>query len=230
MPRDARVVAVGAPHHVTQRGNNRQKVFFHDSDRRFYLVLLAEQCRRHELRILGYCLMPNHVHLIAVPDRSDSLACALGRAHNLYSRWFNARHHRSGHLWQNRFYSAPLDRRHLLAALRYVDLNPVRAQLVGKALDYGWSSARAHAGSRDASSILDTKLWAKICPHDDWKPLLEAATPQEQLLQRIRDATRSGKPLGTEKFVRELASKLGRELQLRPRGRPRSQLASTAAA
>jgi putative transposase len=127
------VVAVGAPHHVTQRGNNRQKIFFSDSDRQVYLAFLAERCRKFGLTLLGYCLMPNHVHLIAVPARADSLARALGRAHYDYAVYFNHRKHHSGHVWQNRFYSAALDRDHLGTALRYVDLNPVRGRLLERA-------------------------------------------------------------------------------------------------
>jgi putative transposase len=223
------VVAVGAPHHVTQRGNNRQKTFFHDSDCRFYVALLADQSRRHGLGILGYCLMPNHVHLIAVPERSDSLARALGRAHNLYSRWFNARRRRSGHLWQNRFYSAPLGRDHLLTALRYVDLNPVRAGLIGRAVDYHWSSAGTHAVGRDPSGLLDMEAWAEICPRNDWAPYLEAASKEEELLARIREATRSGKPIGNKAFVKQLERQSGHGLELRPRGRPRKPLAARAA-
>ena len=122
MPRTARVVAVAAPHHVTQRGNNRQQIFFSDAQRRYYLSLLAVQSRRHELRILGYCLMPNHVHLVVVPGPQDSLAKGVGRANNAYSRYLNQVRKRSGHLWQNRFCSAPLEREHLLRALRYVHL------------------------------------------------------------------------------------------------------------
>jgi putative transposase len=223
------VVAVGAPHHVTQRGNNRQKTFLYDSDCRFYLALLADQSRRHDLGMLGYCLMPNHVHLIVVPQRPDSLARALGRAHNLYSRWFNRLRRRSGHLWQNRFYSAPLGRDHLLTALRYVDLNPVRAGLIERAVDYRWSSAGAHVSGRDSSGLLDLAAWAEICPRNDWAPYLEAATQQEALLARIREATRSGKPLGDKLFVDELRQKAGFELELRPPGRPPKRLALNAA-
>lgn len=231
MPRTSRVVAAGAPHHVTQRGNNRQNVFFHDIDRRLYLALLAEQSQRHKLRILGFCLMPNHAHLIALPERTDSLSLGLGRAHNLYSRWFNARHRRNGHLWQNRFYSAPLDRRHLVMALQYVDLNPVRGRLVERAIDYRWSSALAHTLSRDASGFLDMESWAEVCPCDDWGPVLESATPEERVQQRLRDATRSGKPLGENEFVSKLEQDAGYELVLRPRGRPRgSQRGIVAAA
>ena len=164
MPRSARVVAVGAPHHLTQRGNNRQKVFPSRQDYQVYLALLAERARQHACRILGYCLIPDHVHLVVIPDRSDALARALGRAHNAYSRHLNARLACSGHLWQNQFYSAPLSRHHLIEALRYVDLNPVRAKLSGTAAGYRWSSAAAHLAGCDSSGLLDLAEWSKICP------------------------------------------------------------------
>ncbi|MDA0207457.1 MAG: transposase [Acidobacteria bacterium] len=108
MPRQARVVAVGVPHHVTQRGNNRQDIFLLDEDRRFYLETLAAFSQRYRLTLLGYCLMTNHVHLIAVPQRPDSLAQALGNTHQLHAQRFNRRYGRSGHAWQNRFFSCPL--------------------------------------------------------------------------------------------------------------------------
>ena len=130
MARLARVVAVGVPHHITQRGNDRQDVFRTDVDRVRYLQLLAEHAGQWGVRLLGYCLMSNHVHLIAVPRSPESFARGIGRAHYRYTREYNLMNRRSGHLWQNRFYSAPLDRAHLLRALRYVDLNPVRARLV----------------------------------------------------------------------------------------------------
>lgn len=147
MPRAARVVADGVPHHITQRGNNRQDVFLVDEDRRFYLETLAEDCRRCGVGVLGYCLMTNHVHLVAVPKRADSFALALRQSHSRYAQQhnpgaiddrspFNRRYGRSGHLWQNRFFSCPLGRDHLLTALFYVDQNPVRAGLVGQAEHY----------------------------------------------------------------------------------------------
>ena len=172
MPRIARVVAVGAPHHVTQRGNNRQQVFYSDSRRRSYLALLAEQAARHELRVLGYRLMPNHVHVVVVPERVDSMAKGFGRTHNICSRCLNSVRRRSGHLWRNRFFSAPLGREHLVRALCYVDMNPVRAQLVESASDYPWSSARAHAPGRDPWGLLDHDLWREICPLRDWEGVL----------------------------------------------------------
>ena len=228
VPRIARVVAVGAPHHVTQRGNNRQQVFFSNRQRRTYLTLLAEQAARHNLRILGYCLMPSHVHAIVVPERFDSMAKGFGRAHNSYSRYLNAVRRRSGHLWQNRFYSASLDRSHLARALRYVDLNPVRAGIVESALDYPWSSARAHVTGSDPAGLLDLTLWAEVCPLGDWEGALQEG-PTAGWIEQMRRATRSGKPLANKDFVRELESRKGVNLQIRRPGRPLKKASATAA-
>ena len=153
MPRVARIVVPGVPHHVTQRGNNRQEVFFVDDDRGFYLDLLGRQAQRFGLDVLGYCLMSNHVHLIAVPQREDSLAKAIGRTHFLYTQYLHRLHGRSGHLWQNRFYSCALDEAHCWAALCYTERNPVRARMVRKAWRYRWSSAAVHCGSTDSLAL-----------------------------------------------------------------------------
>ena len=152
----ARVVAEAVPHHITQRGNNRQDTFFLPDDRRFYLETLRAKCRDYGVVVLGYCLMSNHVHLVAVPRRADALAQALGQAHGKYARWFNRRYRRSGHLWQNRFYSSALGGAHLETALAYVDLNPVRAGLVRSAELYEWSSAAAHLTGDPGREIRDS--------------------------------------------------------------------------
>jgi REP-associated tyrosine transposase len=219
MPRIARVVAVDVPHHVTQRGNNRQAVFLNDFDRRCYCKLLAEWSRRCGLRVLGYCLMTNHVHLVVVPERTDGLARGLGRAHFLYAREFHLHHSTSGHLWQNRFFSTALDARHLFAALRYVDLNPVRAGIVHPAEAYQWSSARAHVTGEDRSQLLDMAGWREICEPGDWRQLL--SRPEEAAeAGRLRQATRTGRPCGDTAFVAEMEQRLGRRLRPDPGGRP----------
>ena len=188
MPRAARVVAEGVPHYITQRGNNRQDVFLVDEDRRFYLETLAQDCRRCGVGVLGYCLMTNHVHLVAVPERADSFARALRRSHSRYAQRFNRQYGRSGHLWQNRFFPCPLGRDHLLTALFYVDQNPLRAGSVGQAEHYPWSSARAHAeegrvrASRLGTVATDTRktemgpghgapTWTRSLAEDDQKRL-----------------------------------------------------------
>ncbi len=144
MSRRSRAVIPGCPHHLTQRGNNRREIFFNDSERETYLKLLRHYCSEYGVTILGYCLMTNHVHLIATPQRENSLAKAVGRTHNDYSRWLNVGRRESGHVWQNRFYSCPLERRHLWAALAYVERNPVRAGMVAEPANWPWSSAVAH--------------------------------------------------------------------------------------
>ena len=129
----------GFPHHVTQRGNNGQEVFLTDDDRRIYLRFLGYLSSRCELRVVGYCLMANHIHIIGIPSTRQSLAKAVGRTHLLYTQYFNRQHKRSGHLWQNRFFSCPMDESHAWTALCYVEQNPVRAGLVKNAWQYPWS-------------------------------------------------------------------------------------------
>jgi putative transposase len=136
MARFVRAVAVGVAHHITQRGIDRRRVFFSDADRRTYLECLATYAAQARMRILAYCLMQNHIHLVAIPDEPHSLAVALRRAHGRYALYLNARRQRVGHLWQNRFYSCALDERHFWVALRYVERNPVRANLVTRPEEY----------------------------------------------------------------------------------------------
>jgi putative transposase len=153
MARLARVVAVDVPQHVTQRGNARQFIFEEDSDRCVYLDLLSQYAVLHELALVGYCLMSNHVHLVVVPHREDSLAATLKNTHGRYAAYWNVRRKSSGHVWQGRYYSCPLDRAHLWAALRYVELNPVRAGMAKTAEAWEWSSARAHLGTPPPATL-----------------------------------------------------------------------------
>ena len=161
MARFARAVAIHTAHHITQRGVDQQRIFFTDADRNIYLDCLAKYCAQARARILAYCLMSNHIHLVLIPEEPDSLAVAMRRTHSRYSLYLNARRQRVGHLWQNRFYSCPLDEEHLWIALGYVEKNPVRANLVSAAEDYKWSSAAAHLGiDRSGSALLDWGFYA----------------------------------------------------------------------
>lgn len=213
MPRQARVVVPGIAHHVTQRGTGRQLVFYTRGDRVSYLQLLKENSSRAGLRILAYCLMPNHIHLIAVPVEEDSLAVALRRAHGRYAQYFNARKLRSGHLWQNRFHSCPMDEQHLWTAIRYVEKNPVRAGLAARPEDYGWSSAAAHIEGNDSRHVVDMGFWAESGGAARWRELLEDGE-QEAELALLRRATYAGKPLGSKEFhakIEEIRKKLKAE-------------------
>jgi len=208
MARIARAVAVGIPHHVAQRGNRRQSTFFCDGDYQIYLSLMAEWCSRHGVEIWAYCLMPNHVHLIAVPPAEDSLRRAIGEAHRRYTRAINFREGWRGHLWQGRFSSYAMEERYLLAAARYVEMNPVRAGLVQRPEEYGWSSAAAHMAGRDDVLVKVAPLQQLV---GDWGAFLSEAVNEEGIMLFKRHE-RTGRPLGSQGFVVGLEKSLGRRL------------------
>ena len=219
MPRMARVVIPGGPHHITQRGNRREDVFFTDADRQRYLALLSRYAAEHGLTVQAYCLMSNHVHLVAVPEQAASLALTLKPVHLRYAQELNRRLDLSGVLWQGRFYSCPLDYDHFWSAVRYVERNPVRAGLVGRAEDWAWSSARAHCGMRT------DPLQTEVRPPEwltDWSAWLRNEDDDETLKQ-LRVCTRTGRPVGAESFVKRLERLVGRRLRALPVGRPPSK-------
>ena len=209
MTRIARVIAAGIPHHVTQRGNRRMPTFFRDEDYREYLSLMSEWCQKCGVDIWAYCLMPNHVHLIAVPESDDSLRRGIGEAHRRYSRMINFREHWRGHLWQGRFSSFPMDETYLLTAARYVEMNPVRAHLSPDAASWPWSSARAHLEG------MDDKL-AKVQPlleiAGDWHHFLTASVDEKQM-NILRKHESTGRPIGPVSFLDRLESALDRTLK-----------------
>jgi putative transposase len=219
MARLARVVIEGVAHHVTQRGNRRQQTFFGEDDYRTYRELLAEGCRDAGVEVWGYCLMPNHVHLILVPHDPDGLRAALAETHRRYTRRVNVREGWRGYLWQGRFASAPMDEAHLAAAARYVELNPVRARLAVRAEDWPWSSARAHLGGRDDGLVSVAPMLGRI---PDWAGLLDQGLAKAEH-ETIRAAERTGRPLGGEGFLAELERRTGRALARRKRG-PKSKV------
>ncbi len=221
MARIARVVVPEIPHHITQRGNNRQDVFFTDEDRRLYLRTLADKSERFGLRILAYCLMTNHIHLVAVPMRPDSLAKAVGRTHFEYTQALNRRRERSGHLWQNRFFSCALERERVITAIRYIERNPRRAKLVRDPWRYEWSSAEAHVSGQDPSGLLDMDAFRHLIGDGDWRDWLRVSDDATEV-ESLRLNTRCGRPLGSGDFVLAIESAQGRHLTSRPPGRPRS--------
>ena len=224
MPRTARPSIPDIPHHVTQRGNNRQDVFFTDEDRRLYLTILHQKCLQYKFDLLGYCLMTNHVHLIGVPRVEDSLAKAVGRTHWRYTQILNHLHGRSGHLWQNRFHSCALDEQHLLRAMAYMERNPVRAHLVRCAWVYPWSSAKAHVSGTDAGGWIDLGLWKKMCRIHDWKEVLKDRK-EDTIKEELALYSSRGRPLGSDAFISKLEAALGKRLRPLPVGRPRREKA-----
>ena len=216
MARLARLVIPGLPHHVTQRGNRRQPTFFHDGDYAAYVELLADWCREEGVEIWGYCLMRNHVHLIAVPAAEQSLRRAIGEAHRRYTRRINFREQWRGYLWQGRFASFVMDEPYLVAAARYVELNPVWAGLVADAGEWPWSSARPHLRRRDDRLVKTAPLLAMIA---DWRALLDSAVREDEL-RDLREHGHTGRPLGSASFLDRLESMVGRVLRPQKGGRP----------
>jgi len=219
MTRFARVVAVDVPHHVTQRGNARQFILATEADCKVYMDLLRQNLELDSLALLGYCLMSNHVHLILVPEKVDALGRALKDTHGRFAAYWNATRHSTGHVWQGRFYSCPLDEQHLWEALRYTELNPVRAGLRADAERWEWSRAGAHCGLREAGS-LTMDPWRAKWSVADWRAFLSAGD-SESGLAAIRQYTHTGRPPGAAPFIRTLERKTQRSLTAQRRGRPR---------
>lgn len=215
MARLARIVLPNIPHHVTQRGNGRARTFFGDADYRHYRDLLADHCRRYEIDILGWCLMPNHVHLILTPSDKDGLRAALSRVHRMYAGHVHSREQRTGHFWQGRFGCVAMDEAHLVAAMAYVTLNPVRARLVDKAEDWPWSSIHAYGHPTVGDGV--TQVEAA-------KPYLEAAMriitagDEDTRFDALRHSETIGRPVGMEDFLRRAEEQVGRTLKPGKRG------------
>ena len=202
MPRTARFVYPGAPHHITQRGNRRQRVFFSEEDKKLYLRLLSKWAEKAGLKIWAYCLMNNHVHHVAVPETEDSLAAAFGETHKAYTKIINEREDWRGFLWQGRFRSFPMDVPYLYRAVRYDELNPVRAKIVQYAVDYHWSSARAHVFGEHNPLLAQTPL--RMSGHE-WEDYLKEGMIDAEV-EMFRNHTAAASPLGNESFLKKIGA------------------------
>jgi len=222
----ARIVIPELAHHVTQRGNGRRAVFFTPQDRYVYLGLLQEYSQHYRLRILGYALMSNHVHLVVVPEHEGSLAKTMREVHGRYARYRNTIERGAGHLWQGRYYSCAFEGVRMANVMRYVELNPVRAQLVRAAEDYAWSSAIAHLGGSDGQGLLDLETWRRDWTTDQWAEWLSQG---EEETRAIREATYSGRVLGCEEFVARLEAATKKKLVARRPGRPKKEVRAAVA-
>ena len=219
MARLARVVVPGLPHHVTQRGNRRETVFFNDDDYRAYIDLLSASVAAADCRVWAWCLMPNHVHIIIVPDDEDGLRRALAPAHRRYAMRINARTKWTGHLWQGRYGAVAMDEDHLMHAIAYVSNNPVRAGLVKRAEDWPWSSVHAHLAGRDDQLTSVAPVLERV---GDFAAFV-AQPREDDGFAGLRRAETIGRPLGSAGFLAGLETRLGRRLAAKPRGRPRRQ-------
>lgn len=219
MPRTARAVAAGFPHHIIQRGNNKEKVFFEEEDRQKYLELLKKYSDKWECPILAYCLMNNHVHLLARPKREESLYKMMQGITLCYTQHINRKYERTGRLWESRYHSCIVDREHYLwAAARYIEQNPKRAKMVKKEEEYPYSSAKAHIEGK-WDDILGEELFNDKQRKDYIAFIRESITEDE--MQRLKSATRTGRPFGDEGFIKKMERKLNKRLILQKPGRPK---------
>jgi putative transposase len=214
MARLARLIVPGVPHHVTQRGNRKERTFFDDSDYRFYLKLLAECSAAANTTVWAYCLMPNHVHVVLTPADETGLRRTFADLHRRYTRFVNFKRGWSGHLWQGRFGSAPMDEAHLLNAVRYVSQNPVRARLVEKAEEWPWSSARAHL-RRQGDGVVDVgPVLERV---GDFRTFL-AEPVDDTTFGPLRRSETTGRPLGSASWIKQLEAQTSRSLTPAKRG------------
>jgi putative transposase len=221
MARLPRIVIPGLPHLVTQRGNRQERTFFNDGDYKAYRQLIAEAALRTRTEIWAYCLMPNHVHMILVPSNQDGLRGTLAEAHRRYTTRVNKRNGWTGHLWQGRFGAVLMDEEHLIDAVHYISLNPVRAGLVEQPEHWPWSSVSAHLKRRNDSLVTVKPVLERV---PDFASLLEQELPEEAAME-LRRAETIGRPLGSESFFDDLETRLGFDVRPQRRGRkPKSQL------
>jgi putative transposase len=217
MPKFPRLVVPGYPHHVTQRGVRKQQTFFEREDYLAYVDLIQRQKLEAGVDVWAYCLMPNHIHMVVVPYDVQSLSKLFQSVHHRYARWVNAKHEWRGHLWQERFYSVVMDERHALAAMRYVELNPVRAGICSAPASWEWSSARGSLGLK-SDSLLDESEVRRLIP--DWSSFLHENSSEDEIVS-IRSQTQIGRPTGNDNFIDDIEQKTGRRVRRRNPG-PRS--------
>lgn len=218
MPRIARVVAPNYPHHITQRGTNKMQIFLDDEDRLYFLQALKEYAEKTGTKILAYCLMGNHFHLLLVPKDTQFLGKCIHGATFRYAQHFNKKYERSGRLWQNRYFSCVVDEReYLWGVARYIEMNPVSAGLVNKPELWKWSSAKAHIkGEKDP--FLDKEHWLDDSERAEYQRFVYDEGKDDE----IRKATSTGRPLGTPEFIEGLEMELARTLKPKKGGRPKN--------
>ena len=214
MSRIARLVIPGLPHHITQRGNGRQKVFFDEADYIIFRDLLAASCREAKVECWAFALMPNHIHAILVPKTEDGLRAALAPVHRRYAGLINARRRKTGHFWQGRYGAAVMDESHLMAAFHYILHNPVEADLATSPEKYPWSSAAAYVKGVDDGITVKGPMLSRLPDMKNF--LLRDHLELDELI--VRDDETIGRPRGDEKFIRSLERKTGRNLLPEKRG------------
>jgi len=227
MPRRARTYLPDHPYHIVQRGNNREACFIAEDDYQFYLELWVECARRYGVRIHAWCLMTNHIHFLLTPERADSISLAMKVIGSRYAQYFNKTYRRSGTLWEGRHKSSLVQtERYFLTCSRYIELNPVVANMVEKPEQYTWSSYLSNAWGR-AGMVVQHDEYLKLGADDAsrqhaYRELFRHAVSSEDV-HTIESAARYSRPVGDNRFCEQIAARYGIEIPRPARGRPRKQ-------
>ena len=222
MPRIARIVGIGHPHHIIQRGNNRQNIFFDQEDKRLYLKWLEKYSLECGCTIHAYCLMSNHVHLLIVPKYNYSLAKTMQKLSLRFTQHINKKYKRTGRLWECRFYSALVDKESYFWSIgRYIERNPIRAKMVSKPAEYKWSSAKANITGKEVGFI--KPIWQDDADREEYITFLNNPDKEEDI-EIIKKSAISGKPIGSKEFLNQMVETLGVTINRRPKGRPRKRI------
>jgi len=219
MPRTARIEVVNEPHHVYQRTIGNRVVFLKDKDYQVYLEFLKEKAAQYKIDVLAYCLMNNHVHIVAIPRRKGALSKAIGRTHFAYTQYLNSKRTSNISIWRNRFQSCALGGDFLWKAVQYVETLPVLEKKARKADKYAWSSAAAHTSGKDPSGVLALNVWPSKAEKKKLTGLLTKKLTAEEI-RILRTFTQTGRPLGPMPFIKALEKKFKRRLHPLPVGRP----------
>jgi len=216
MPRKARIIIPDVAHHIIQRGNNRQNILEDPQDFSTYCYLINKYVLEYGVSVIAYCLMNNHVHFVMIPQDKIGISRLFNTVHMRYAQYKNYKRKTSGHLWQGRFYSCVLDEDHLFYAIRYVEQNPMRAQMVKRPWDYEWSSAKWHVGRSVSKYIKLNEI--SVVNKRDWKKYL--MSKDMDLDEQIRRKTAKGKAFASDEFMLYWEKALGcvlRELKPGPK-------------
>ena len=230
MPRSGRLVLPDWPHHVVQRGHNRQPVFTCDDDFEHYLGNLRDEKRHLDCRVHAFCLMTNHVHLVIDPGSDpENLGRLMKRVAARQTRYVNKQERRTGTLWESRYKSSPVESdRYLLACCRYVEMNPVRAGIVADPADYRWSSHAQRAGSGGCGWLDPDSAWLALgetveARQTNYRHFIRDTTPEHEW-KLITEAVQRGQLTGSQRFAEELSARLQRRVEIRGPGRPRKDM------
>lgn len=231
MARLPRLILPDQPHHVILRGNNRQAIFFSDLDRQHLIATLTEAASQYRVAVHAYVLMDNHLHLLLTPPAAEALSRMMQSLGRRYVGWFNARHQRSGTLWEGRFRAGMIEgERHLLACMRYIELNPVRAGLCVEPAQWPWSSAAHHLGLVRNVLVTEHEMYWRLgnTPFERehaYREFIEQGVATAER-EQFTDAALRGRPVGSDAFLKPLAADHAMVMTRRPRGRPRKSVPS----